>query len=81
MMNTPLDQLFAVKEPPFALPDGARIFTSVICEGCGEKTAENHIRLQGGEEVLSGLFLPIQPVYVKGAALSTANLPNPLLVD
>jgi formylmethanofuran dehydrogenase subunit E len=48
MMNTPPDQLFAMKEPPFAIPDGMRIFTSVVCEGCGEKAAENHIRLQGG---------------------------------
>ncbi|MDR2393315.1 MAG: FmdE family protein [Treponema sp.] len=56
MLNTPQDRLFDLKEPSFALPEGARIFTSLICEGCGEKTAENHIRLQEGKTVCLDCF-------------------------
>ena len=58
MMDTPPERMFEVKEPSFALPDGARIFSSVACECCGEKTAENHIRLQGGKKVCLDCFSP-----------------------
>ncbi|MHB9292995.1 FmdE family protein [Hollandina sp. SP2] len=56
MMHTPPDQLFDVKDPSFALPETARIFTSFECECCGEKTAENHIRLQEGKQVCLDCF-------------------------
>lgn len=58
MMDTPADRLFDVKQPSFALPGEAQIFNSVICECCGEKTAENHIRLQGGKKVCPDCFAP-----------------------
>jgi formylmethanofuran dehydrogenase subunit E len=58
MMDTPQDQMFDVKEPSFALPERAQLFNSVACECCGEKTAENHIRLQGGKKVCSDCFSP-----------------------
>jgi formylmethanofuran dehydrogenase subunit E len=58
MMDTPPDQLFAVKKPPFALPEEAKIFNSVECECCGEKTAENHIHLQEGKKVCPDCFVP-----------------------
>jgi formylmethanofuran dehydrogenase subunit E len=58
MMNTPQDQMFEVKKPSFALPELARIMNSVVCESCGEKTAENHIRLQGGKKVCEDCFVP-----------------------
>ncbi|MDR1986247.1 MAG: FmdE family protein [Treponema sp.] len=56
MMDTPRDQMFEVKEPSFALPEPARIFTSFECACCGEKTAENHIRLQEGKKVCLDCF-------------------------
>jgi formylmethanofuran dehydrogenase subunit E len=58
MMDTPAEQMFEVKEVPFALPEPTRIFTSLVCEGCGEKTAENYIRLQGGKKVCPDCFSP-----------------------
>jgi formylmethanofuran dehydrogenase subunit E len=58
MLDAPPDQLFDVKEPSFALPEAARIFPSAACEGCGEKTAEPYIRLQGGKKVCLDCFSP-----------------------
>lgn len=45
------DQLFDVKEPPFPLPEPARLFPGVICEQCGESTAEPMIRLKEGRRL------------------------------
>lgn len=43
------EEMFDVKETKLALPEKARIFQSVTCARCGETTAENMIRMQGGE--------------------------------
>ena len=51
LLNTPHDELFEVKDVPFALPEEARLFRSIPCEKCGETTAENHIRLQDGKKL------------------------------
>ena len=51
MLAAPDAELFSVKAPTFALPERARIFQSVICEECGEKTAEHMIRLENGKKV------------------------------
>jgi formylmethanofuran dehydrogenase subunit E len=51
LFDAPPENLFQVREPPFPLPEKARIFNSLICEGCGEKTAENQIRLQEGKKL------------------------------
>ncbi|MDR2634097.1 MAG: FmdE family protein [Treponema sp.] len=56
MMNTPQAQLFDRKEPSFELPEEARIFPSLVCESCGEKTAEPYIRLQEGKKVCLDCF-------------------------
>jgi formylmethanofuran dehydrogenase subunit E len=52
------EDLFDVKQVPFVLPEQARLFNSVICEGCGEKTAENHIRLQNGKKLCLDCYSP-----------------------
>ena len=39
--------LFDVKETRIKLPVEAKIFNSYSCDSCGEKTAENWVRLQG----------------------------------
>jgi formylmethanofuran dehydrogenase subunit E len=49
MFGTSPEELFAVKEVPFGLPESARIFNSIACESCGEGTAESYIRLQEGK--------------------------------
>lgn len=44
-------ELFAIKEAKINLPEKARIFNSYNCDGCGEKTGENWIRLQGEKKL------------------------------
>jgi formylmethanofuran dehydrogenase subunit E len=58
MMDTPPETMFDVKKPSFAIPETARIFTSMACECCGEKTAENYVRLQQGKPVCLDCFSP-----------------------
>ncbi|AFA47844.1 FmdE family protein [Acetobacterium woodii] len=45
------NKIFEFKTPDYELPERARIFQSVICEVCGEKTAEPMIRLENGKKV------------------------------
>ena len=40
------EDMFDVKETTLEVPERARIFKSIICENCGEKTSENMIRIQ-----------------------------------
>lgn len=40
------EEMFEVKETTLQVPERARIFKSIICENCGEKTSENMIRIQ-----------------------------------
>ncbi|KNZ41122.1 FmdE family protein [Acetobacterium bakii] len=44
------NNVFDFKKPNYELPERARIFQSVICEVCGEKTAEHMIRLENGKK-------------------------------
>ncbi len=43
--------MFTVKETTITLPESARIFQSVKCDGCGETTAENMLRLENGKKL------------------------------
>lgn len=52
ILNEPdANKIFEFKTPDYELPERARIFQSVICEVCGEKTAEPMIRLENGKKV------------------------------
>jgi formylmethanofuran dehydrogenase subunit E len=44
-------KIFDFKIPDYDLPEPARIFQSIICEKCGEKTAEPMIRLENGQKL------------------------------
>ena len=44
-------EMFDVKPPRIKVPSHARIFRNVVCEGCGEDTAEAHIRLENGKHL------------------------------
>ena len=44
-------QLFDVQPVKISLPATARIFRSVVCDECGEKTSENHIHLENGRKL------------------------------
>ncbi|MBQ2763413.1 MAG: formylmethanofuran dehydrogenase [Firmicutes bacterium] len=45
----PAKEMFEVKETSIPLPSHARIFKNIVCEHCGEDTAEAHIRLENGK--------------------------------
>lgn len=45
------EQLFYVKETKIALPEQARIFSSYVCDCCGEVTGANWIRLQNDQKL------------------------------
>lgn len=52
ILNEPdATKVFDFKRPDYELPERARIFQSVICEECGEKTAECMIRMENGRKV------------------------------
>lgn len=51
LLSAPLDEIFAFSEPKHECPTRARIFTSVICELCGEATLEAKVHLQDGKKV------------------------------
>lgn len=50
------DDVFYVKEPDYDLPKEARIFDSIECEVCGEKTAEPYIRIENRKKVCLDCF-------------------------
>lgn len=56
ILKTPADEIFNFMKPAFDLPETARIFTSVVCESCGESAPENKMRLQDGKKVCLDCF-------------------------
>ena len=48
--HTP-QELFEVKPATIALPEKARLFSSFVCECCGETTGANWIRLSGDRKL------------------------------
>lgn len=49
LLGRPAEELFDCGQPAFPPPEPARIFSSRLCQGCGEKTAENMLRLEDGK--------------------------------
>ncbi|MDQ7093763.1 FmdE family protein [Desulfosporosinus sp. PR] len=56
ILNTSVDQLFSFSKPTFVLPEKARIFTTVVCDICGEGAAEHKIRLHDGKKLCLDCF-------------------------
>jgi formylmethanofuran dehydrogenase subunit E len=56
LLNAPIDEVFVCKEVEIVLPEPARIFSSLICEKCGEAAPEHKIRLQEGKRVCLDCF-------------------------
>lgn len=56
IMEAPLEELFMVKEPPFAMPRPARILTSLTCQECGEAIMESRARNLGGRTLCIPCF-------------------------
>jgi formylmethanofuran dehydrogenase subunit E len=56
ILNATVDEIFDFNKPSFALPEKARLFTTVICESCGEGAPEHKIRLNEGKKVCLDCF-------------------------
>ncbi len=56
ILTAPLEDIFEIKKPGYPLPEEARLFPSVVCEICGESTAEPYIRLEQGRKVCLDCF-------------------------
>ena len=62
--NTPGKDLFDCKKTTLALPEPARIFDSYICQGCGENTAANWIRIQNGRKLCLDCWKPYDRFHI-----------------
>lgn len=56
ILQGPVNELFKIEEIDIELPEKARIFTTIICDSCGEGAAEHKIRLQGEKKVCLDCF-------------------------
>ncbi|MDL2235397.1 FmdE family protein [Christensenellaceae bacterium OttesenSCG-928-L17] len=56
LLNAPVDELFAYQRVALPPVEQARIFSSVVCEQCGESAPEHKIRLQAGQKVCLDCF-------------------------
>ena len=56
LLDTPASEIFEFKKPKYAVPEEARLFTTIICEICGEGSPEHKIRLQDGKKVCQDCF-------------------------
>jgi formylmethanofuran dehydrogenase subunit E len=56
LLHAPVDEVFDCRKVEISLPKRARIFSSVICEQCGEAASENKIRLWEGKRVCLDCF-------------------------
>ena len=63
-LNKEVNSLFEIKSPHYDLPDEAQIFDTVICEECGEGTAEYAIRLQEGKKICKDCFDDYSPGWI-----------------
>jgi len=56
ILNAPLEQLFEVQSVTTRAPARARIWESLVCEECGEKTMETRTRRLGGRTLCIPCF-------------------------
>ncbi len=56
ILNTAIDEVFIFSRPTFELPEKARLFSTIICENCGEGAPEHKIRLNNGKKVCLDCF-------------------------
>ncbi|RNC62864.1 MAG: hypothetical protein AWM53_01887 [Candidatus Dichloromethanomonas elyunquensis] len=56
ILNAQAEEIFQMMKPSYELPETARLFTSVVCEACGESAPEHKIRLQDGRKVCLDCF-------------------------
>jgi len=56
IMDSKLDELFDIMEPNEAMPRGARVLESLVCEACGEETMESRTRRFAGKTLCKPCF-------------------------
>ncbi len=56
ILNASVDEIFEFSKPKFDLPEEARIFKSVECDNCKEKSPENKMHIQDGKLVCDDCF-------------------------
>jgi len=56
LLSATLEEIFEFKKPHFSLPETARLFSTVICEICGEGVPEHKARIQEGKKVCLDCF-------------------------
>ncbi len=56
ILDIPLDELFALKEPEGNIPSHARVMDSVTCEGCSEQVMETRTRRFEGKTLCIPCF-------------------------
>lgn len=63
ILEAPEEDVFKISEPTFDLPEKARIFTTLVCENCGEGAPEHKMRFQNGKKVCLDCFKPYSRGY------------------
>lgn len=63
LMHGDYHEMFEQKPAAEPEPEQARIFKSFTCTKCGERAAENHIRLQNGEMVCDDCYDEYRRIY------------------
>ena len=56
ILDAPFEEVFEIKKPGYPIPEEARLFSSIVCERCGESTAEPYVRLENGKKVCLDCF-------------------------
>lgn len=56
ILDSPIDEIFDFSNPKFEMPQKARLFTTVICEKCGEGAPEHKMRMNDGKKVCLDCF-------------------------
>ncbi len=61
IMNAGIEDLFEIGPVPFALPERARLFPTLRCDGCGEPFMEPRGRLFRGKKLCLACFSKLEP--------------------
>lgn len=56
ILTAPMDEVFSFGKPRCEVPEKARLFTTAVCEICGEGAPEHKMRLQDGKKVCLDCF-------------------------
>lgn len=56
ILTAPMDEVFSFDKPRYKVPEKARLFSTVVCEICGEGAPEHKMRLQDGKRVCLDCF-------------------------